>query len=110
MTDRDLDRWIAENVMKVGSWKDANWPLCEYYGNVSKPYSSDIAAAWEVVEKMGQYGYRIQIITNGKDTHCFFWKGNTSSDYENAPLSSYDESVPMAICLAAEQAFDKDTK
>lgn len=42
-----LDSWIAEKVM---GW---SWGII---GDLIPAYSTDIAAAWEVVEKMFEYG------------------------------------------------------
>ena len=119
---RELDVLVAEKVMgadpktihtyrsKASFWIDGAW--------VDVPpvphYSTDIAAAWEVVEKMNERGYSVIIGTNqcdkGQNGVKFFdgWRGLGHSilDGEGHPNPyAVDATVPLTICLAALAAL-----
>lgn len=66
-----------------------------------KHYSTDISAAWEVVEKLsrnGCYGFDLgwTSSTNGKPWHATFAGGRDAH--------AWAETAPHAICLAALKA------
>lgn len=82
MNLREIDALVAEHVMG----------LKEVRGYTSIPcYSTDISAAWDVVEKLGCYveywpGYGASMKSSGRDSPDFLGKAKTA---------------PLAICLAA---------
>lgn len=92
---RDLDALVAEKVM--GFW-DTH---AAQYGEVELPqYSTDMAAAWSVVEKL----QASRLINVGTVTALVTARnaiGNTRVYAENEPLN-----FPHAICLAALKAID----
>lgn len=64
-------------------------------------YSTDIAAAWEVVEKVknkiiNRYGFGLEFVSNEWTVGWFAEEG--------VHLGACSESAPHAICLAALQA------
>lgn len=67
------------------------------------PYSTDIAAAWEVVEKLRDSREDITIYTSGRS-----WWINVGDIFNNVrdmgDFEVVEESAPMAICLAALKA------
>jgi Phage ABA sandwich domain len=106
--DRESEarKWFDEHVYAqkdshVGSWQ--HWP----------PYSSDISAAMEVVEKMWEKGYQAEIVNHYKlntlvaDNVCIWWVRfiNVENDMDN--WSAESESLPEAICLAALATLKK---
>ncbi|HYE72631.1 MAG TPA: hypothetical protein VEF04_04835 [Blastocatellia bacterium] len=116
MNHKDIDALIAEKVFgRVWDEKRCRicgWPLDDGTGidlrclpsNCSmrpaplrradqyEPYSTDIAAAWLVVEKFDDFN--LDLIHHGN--------GWTFKIYKDATLYESDaENAPMAICLAA---------
>lgn len=107
MTDlkpgRELDGLIAEKVMgcfsldrdEYATWScDCNltsdlWH-CGESGSL-KSYSTDIAAAWEVVEKLRDDNFAIE-------EHGTHWKARFGTEWAGA------ETAQHAICLAALRA------
>ncbi len=115
---RGLDKLIAEKVMgwteiKTEVIPETGWDL---YGVNSKgegdflipDYSTDISAAWEVVEKLISIGYMVDIQTHtrfhqvqleklvGETDSGGIWQGGESIE---------GQSAPHAICLAALKAI-----
>jgi hypothetical protein len=110
VTDRELDALVAEKVMGwtyyplAGRWAVPNSrPESNTVANPDFPrYSADIAAAWEVVEKLGNegcyIGASIQLSPNGR-AGCSFHSPDTG---DHAMI--WNDSAPRAICLAALKA------
>lgn len=103
---RELDAWIAEKVMgnpppvvppgvwpqELHSWQD-RLPL----------YSTDIAAAWEVVEKLKSLGFKVGVDEEGSDlAACVVAKSERGIVHVIA--SETAATAPLAICLAALRA------
>ena len=68
------------------------------------PYSTDIAAAWEVVEKLRATGEFCCIDVRHpihEPIECAFYK--VASDHK--PLIGVGDTAPHAICLAALKAI-----
>lgn len=87
---RELDALIAEKVMGD--------PLQLKMALGPRHYSTDIAAAWEVVEKLRTAKYELLICTfSGKWSVDVLHTGK-SIDVANA------DTAPHAICLAALNA------
>lgn len=78
-----------------GSWTGvAYWEEGDIPRWVAKNYSTDIAAAWEVVDKL----YGITLVRHKVFWHCIFDKsteGERDEDYMQG------DTVPLAICRAA---------
>ena len=104
---RELDALVAEKVMGI--------KLCRCYGqkpnehnssarcfdckciNSSMAYSTDIAAAWEVVEKLAAYNPSKFLIEK-----CGAWLVR----FDDGTFTP-GETAPHAICLAALKAVNK---
>lgn len=94
---RELDALIAEKVMGLKtppnercSCTNSEW-LCRKHGTFPR-YSTSIADAWEVVEKLGDKDFRVE-----KDYDFEFWiciLGNRRREVRGT-------TAPHAICLAA---------
>lgn len=115
---RELDALVAEKVMGliVPEWgEETPCPYCgsemRYCGTRSrcstcqewrhsryKEYSTDIAAAWEVVEQFAGKAY----IGMARSTHFQDWKVVISDRYRTYEVEA--ETIPLAICLAALRA------
>jgi hypothetical protein len=100
---RKLDALVAELVM---GWTDAvisNYPFqFHYLPNSDPPYkrtpnfSTDIAAAWQVVEKMGASFDKLTLVGSDAQTwRCSVLRDGIFPRVADAP------SAPLAICRAA---------
>jgi len=104
---RDLDAWIAEQVM--GFKLNANgmietWPREGVRHDLCVAnYTTDPAAAMQVLEKCADevHAYELQIVSprNGGLWHI-------SSGKRNTPRVNA-ETLPIAICRFAQQLFSK---
>lgn len=137
---RELDALVAEKVMGWKRWtcadfqfqkavlyhsnpqylvtwrRDDSLPLCEDQPSVPR-YSTDIAAAWTVVEKMHEEGFGVEIghaCTPGYGWYATFVANAAqyehSEDYEPATerMAVRAPATPLAICLAALKALDAE--
>ena len=91
---RELDALVEEKLMKA-----------PFAGDYQQHYSTDIAAAWEVLEKMQDNGWFWNIDYDYGELVAGFGKGRDSEGdlswhYEQA------ETTPHAICLAALKAVE----
>ena len=102
---RCLDAWIAQSVLGIPVRFEAIasgplWVESEWAGKVPlEAYSSDIAAAWHVVEKA--YIHTIRIVVSAKDDSPAEWQA------EGHVLSTtwgLAETMPLAVCRAALKA------
>lgn len=107
----ELDALIAERVFPGQRWQhddkcDATgscWRCggCLDWCPIPPPYSTDIAAAWLVVEKLQEQGVRMDILSD--------WHGHRTCRVARKSESLYDalgwsETAPLAICRAALRA------
>ena len=103
----ELDALVAERVMgwtrnDKGFWfkpgKRHNW---NHDGLDPPPYSTDIAAAWEVVEKIKSLPAGIDILVRANcvaiDLHMFDMADGLVKDIEAGDATT----APLAICRAA---------
>jgi Phage ABA sandwich domain len=101
----DLDLLIAQRVMgiktEIGEEVEAIHTIPHFgrvtYGYLPLPYSTDIAAAWEVVEKM-KVGIKINGSVKGKFQVLLINESGTDT------FEGFSNTVPHAICLAALKA------
>jgi hypothetical protein len=102
---RELDELIAERVMGLQrgwltSVRDDLTGFEIYGGDSLQKYSTDIAAAWEVVEKLLADGWELTEAGYSRTTRKWdFTFGNGCSF--DGPLC---DTAPHAICLAALKA------
>jgi len=112
---RELDALIAEKVMgwhnnEANPSQPGMWGINDYREDgtpVLMPdfpaYSEDIAAAWEVVEKIKRNGFKLQF---DYDTWIAYWSHEDflcGSEEALEPFGRAD-TAPHAICLAALKA------
>ncbi|MFL5731838.1 MAG: BC1872 family protein [Chloroflexia bacterium] len=64
-------------------------------------YSSDIAAAWTVVEALGLSGFRLQQMDDKTWSSGFRLPGRGSGGRVDAEGHARAKTAPLAICLAA---------
>ncbi len=93
---KELDRLVAEKVM-------------DYYKNfdniLSPPkYSTDIAAAWEVVEKLAEDTHGGFALNQLRFPHRQGIRGYLTSFYGETHVEATADTAPHAICLAALKA------
>lgn len=108
---RELDRLIAEKVMHLPNIR--NWD-CGYvygpeHGEDVPRYSTDIAAAWQVVEKLTKSeNIDLEIIPSAFHNECSVSVGFLDDCGDACgPFYFTEESAPHAICLAALKAIEK---
>ena len=116
---RELDALVAEKVMQLAprQWRsicfvddhelDARvwcYDCCGSVGEqgqVPEHYSTDIAAAWQVVEMLYKRGFGVGVVMqHGWDTACECIVFKTSIVDDDTIHASAD-TAPHAICLAA---------
>ena len=107
---RELDALVAEKVFGVphGDCFDTyGGKRCVKHDEYGGPqcYSTDIAAAWEVVEKLIALGYWFDVAWNGEsaqvDLDC---KVPTRMGWDRVVDGLTASTVPLAICRAALRA------
>lgn len=115
---RELDALIAERVMgwKIGKERivrpdgssfdapESGMPGDHVYDRYSIPhYSTDIAAAWQVVEKLGDK-FHCRISTpffDGRPCFAGFTRKGTTGWNGKPDFEASGDTVPAAICRAA---------
>lgn len=106
---RELDAEVAEFVMGLRSPRNGTYidDVCPFDGTVTtRPiplYSSNISAAWEVVEKM-----ELAVISNfegGWYVGQPAWLSPSTLEIGNEIEAS---TAPLAICLAALKVVGRD--
>ncbi len=104
LTKREIDRLVAERVM---GWTNLYLEGSRFgttpegkSHRIVPQYSSDMSAAWEVVERLRHSGYEGGIDWTRPELgyECAFWSSPIPPD-EMQP--SRAETAPLAICLAA---------
>lgn len=97
----ELDALVAERVMGIDL--DGTKPHLPYRGVGCTPYSTDIAAAWEVLEELGDVtlGHQARVC-NGQWV-CFV---DTSGPFQGP--SGAADTAPLAICRAALKAAERE--
>lgn len=123
---RDLDALIAERVMRLeqveatedGMSEETLLPITDftylhsdgYLRGVPK-YSTDIAAAWEVVNEMDRRKFVLRLEAAAYDgnswTALFGFKSVDDDDFIYRANSSRTETAPLAICNAALMALSE---
>ena len=99
----DEGRMTGSSVYVVGDITRCtvhDMPLWSWSRHV---YSTDIAAAWQVVEKMQtpeMEEWEFNTSTDGDKWEATFWMGDTFND------SGETDTAPHAICLAALRAVE----
>lgn len=108
---RDLDALVAEKVMgwmTRGTGESisdpAEWVMPNgLRGREAPPfYSTDISAAWQVVEKMNRDGWCFRVASASPDNNYYegyFVKGDKVSQV-------WLDTAPHAICVAALKAVE----
>lgn len=95
-TKDECERWLESHAKlfpisayagyHVGAWKH------------HPHYSTDIACAWQVVEKMRQLRYEFLLITvRSSEFEARFWS-------DNPTCKALTHAAPLAICLASLKA------
>jgi hypothetical protein len=136
--DRDLDKWIAEHVMgwvrktvRLGRSTDTGnvffeaealvfgdklhaleQHLLPYNVGGLPHYSSDIAAAWQVVEKLREHNLTFDLrISPGTMWVVWITKLILIPFKEDKTLAEAKADTPsMAICLAAKKALEQSSQ
>lgn len=119
MTDRELDALVAEKV-KALAWYDIreaktiygdqNFVALTYRDDMRgyyeiPHYSTDLAAAFQVVEKMEQkgWGFKLDLPSSSKIEVEFYLHVAHIRDWEEG--HGWQATIPLSICHAALQAL-----
>jgi len=109
----ELDRLVAEHIT---GWKEgekgprvAKWGVGILGEKVLPRYSTDIAAAWSVVEKLVNLGWLVNLLSPWKGNATYHWtcyvERQGKSGWEKLEVAG--DSAPAAICRAALLAMIK---
>jgi hypothetical protein len=114
---RELDALVAEKVFGIdvnAETDEVDWDDGPNFPNFYKqkvriaPYSTDIAAAWEVVERLMQMENKIDVEQSeysgsitGKKQREWKCRLNWGGWIGKQQIISWGESAPHSICLSA---------
>ena len=105
---REMDAIIAEKVFKLDAacWVEA----CEVEGHLIAEYSTDIAAAWEVVEKLDLFNRDLALMrtSGGYGIYPLVRDVTGAQVLDICHPVAKDETAPLAICRAALLAVGQD--
>jgi len=114
----ELDALVAERVMGWGLWDGPGYPegrsglyLIGAEGQVYKTSppdgswspSTNIAPAWEVVERLENTGFYWKFVRHSDGLYLTFSQPPVLLEIADAQISQWDK-LPHAICLAALKA------
>lgn len=88
MTNREIDALVAEKVMGFRRPSEKSISAMLPFNTWPRHYSTSIADAWTVVEKIRDDNFNLE-------EHGTHWKAHFGSEWAG------DESAPRAICIAA---------
>ena len=74
----------------------------EFFSQTIKEYSTDISAAWEVVDKI-KNDYSLDLYTDGDDK--IIWYCYLENEDKDVWVREKADNAPHAICLAALEAL-----
>lgn len=114
---RDMDIFMAQNVLGHKTYYEKNGALREKLpSGQSRPlraYSTEIAAAWEIVEKIGitllpvdQGWFALVGEKRGWSSPAEFLTYLQTADFANSG-AAVGEQAPLTICLAAMKAIER---
>ncbi len=108
--EKSIRYFRPEAVFRYGAIAEGD--LIEYTDQLPH-YSTDISAAWLVVERLISFGYPTITVSFSKGHQGYIatvWRNETDPEYEAGRYlaSVMDErlSAPLAICLAALKALE----
>lgn len=102
---REIDHAVAEHVMGIYFKKDPDDETPGILKSMCEHYSTDIAAAWLVAEKLVQEKIYFEIhppLDIGEQWSVTGYDGYNAERNSNADGEA--DTAPMAICLAALKA------
>lgn len=116
---RELDALIAEKVMGLvpcQAYRCPSKPFCHAdpespeRGMETRSYSTDISAAWAVVQRLSELGYAVDLMMGQPQLHidtnqlspvlitCCIWSTKLEAGFQGS-------LAPYVICRAALKAF-----
>lgn len=105
-TSRNKGKYLTYSIGKPDYWYTSDRPE-GYLSNPVPTYSTDIATAWDVVEKLKSNYFRITIETTyNNDNSVHLYRYNCPDGQEDTEESYYVQgnTASHAICLAALKA------
>lgn len=102
---KELDALVAERVMGIGKHltRHGSGGICP----AVLPYSTDIAVAWLVVEHLVHGGWKVEVILvrrTSEDARTGEPLAKVTIEREGVRVRKYEDTAPLAICLAALEA------
>lgn len=118
---RELDALVAEKVMGCDDWCTCEWSIgtspplfkcdeCKKWVSSSVPgFSTDISAAWEVMEKLRAMTCCLDIrFPTSEPIEVGFILFDEDNLQKHDKVTVYADAAPHAICLAALKAIEED--
>lgn len=96
----ELDALIAEKVIGMHSAEVADWIRLKEHNYGIPHYSTDIAAAWEVVDNLIERKFRVSVLRDFSEWAVCIWLPNAVRWTDAIEA----DTAPHAICLAALNA------
>lgn len=118
---RELDARVAVEVMawRLDATRQSGSPVTNKHGDLRgiyttpvPAYSTDIRAAWEVVEKMASDGWTLDLQWKGEGREFSHTAEASFTRWNGADRQmghSFSDTAPTAICLAALKAKGETT-
>lgn len=104
---REMDALIARNIIGLEESHEPGWWWINGMMEECPDYSTDIAAAWEVVEFLLNSGYAPNLVNDDNGKWYLSFNGTQDLDTVTFVTAFTDvpelwcESAPLAICRAA---------
>lgn len=102
---RKIDALVSQHIMNKVAYQSPLGPWWENEPDEEEPahplprYSLDIAAAWQVVEKMRERPVYVVV-----EPHPDYWRAVVYDENWYFVVSEHADTAPFAICLAALRA------
>lgn len=113
MNLREINWFVAEKVMNWHVWEneDGELMVTKGYGCYSRcpSFSTNIADAWQVVEKMRlTTAFTLIDVCDEDYNTAYMAKFSTYDGNDLIDFTAYSETAQLAICLAALKAVGVD--
>lgn len=105
----ELDALVGEFMGEPKCDRHHTYGEC-FHGFFGKPYSTDIAAAWEVLEKLRDLDMFCDLTASYYDPVRKRWTKWTVELNDKDDSKFEDDSAPLAICRAALKATASESR
>jgi hypothetical protein len=103
-----------EEILAMEAGRELNYLVAKHIFNMDNtdyiPYSENISAAWEVVEKIGQNKFKVEILRSSDGKYFATCKKVGSVSDKLFEVYAKADTAPEAICKAALLAVMEDNQ